>query len=194
LRSAAARNESEGNFRLAELRRVHCDSDGASHRRLASAAERKAIDRRYHGLAEVLDEIEDLLPETAGPLRIERSGMRQLADVGARYKCFVAGARQNDTLHRHVISRVLESRSNVCPRRRVQGVEHLGPIDGHVPDAVLLLIEHIDEPERCCCGLLLSYWRIDHVFSCLGGRVGRPCAQMKALRPVMALPRMRFWI
>jgi len=44
-----------------------------AHRGLSqAAAERKAIHRRYHGLAEVLDEIEDLLPETAGPLRIER--------------------------------------------------------------------------------------------------------------------------
>src|SRR5882762_6372254 len=89
LRAAAARNQSEGNFRLAELCRVHCDSDGASHRRLAAAAERKAIDRRYHGLAEVLDEIEHRLAETAGPLRIERGGFAKLADVGARDECFV---------------------------------------------------------------------------------------------------------
>src|SRR6267154_5256231 len=66
LRAAAARDESEGDFRLAELRRVHRDPDRARQCRLAAAAERKAIHRRYHGLAEVLDEIENLLAETAG--------------------------------------------------------------------------------------------------------------------------------
>ena len=77
------------------LAAVNRDPNRAGHRRLAAAAEREAIDRRDHGLAEVLDEIEDLLPETAGPLRIERSGMRELADVGARDERFVAGARQD---------------------------------------------------------------------------------------------------
>src|ERR1700674_2723 len=187
LRAAAARNKSEGNFRLAELRRVHCDSDRASHRSLAAAAERKAIDRRYHGLAEVLDEIKDLLPETARPLRIERSGFAKLADVGARYECFAARARQDDAMHCRIISRVLEGRSNVRPRRRVQGVEHLGPIDGHVGDGVLLLVEHIGEPEHRF-GLCLGYWRIHRVFSCVRGRADESCPQMKALSPVTALP------
>lgn len=60
LRAAATRDESEGDFRLAELRCLHRDPDRASHRRLAATAESKAVDRRYYGLAKVLDEIEDL--------------------------------------------------------------------------------------------------------------------------------------
>ena len=151
LRAAAARNESQLDFGLAELRVVHRDPDGASHRRLAAAAERKAIDRRDHRLAEVLDEIEDLLPETAGLLRLERRGMRELADVGARDECFVAGARQDDAAHCRVISRVLECGPQICPSRRVQGVEHLGPIDGHIGDGVLLLVQDIGE-WQCCVG------------------------------------------
>src|SRR5579859_2231734 len=75
LRAAPSRDEAQGDFRLAEPRRIHRDSDRASHRCLAAAAEREAIHRRDHGLAEVLDEIEHLLPKAAGPLRIERSGM-----------------------------------------------------------------------------------------------------------------------
>ena len=138
---------------------VHRDPDGASHRRLAAAAERKAIDRRDHRLAEVLDEIEDLLPETAGLLRFERRGMRELADVGARYECLVAGAGQDDAAHCRVISRVLECRSQIRPGRRIQGIEHLGPIDGHIGDGALLLVHDIRERQccrrrsgRCDCG------------------------------------------
>ncbi len=74
--------------------------------------------------------------------------MRELADVGARDECFAAGARQDGAVHRRVISRVLEGRSNVGPRRRVQGVEHLRPIDGHVGDAVTLFVLNVLELQR----------------------------------------------
>src|SRR5882672_3848137 len=68
LRSAAARNESQGDLGLAEFRGLHREPDGAGHRGLAAAAERKAIDGRDHRLAEIFDQIEDLLPEAAGLL------------------------------------------------------------------------------------------------------------------------------
>ena len=66
--------------------------DGAGHRGLAAATERKPIDGRDYRLAEILDEIKDFLSETAGLLRCERRGMRELTDVGARDKGFVARA------------------------------------------------------------------------------------------------------
>ena len=84
LRAAAAGKEPELHLGLAELGAFHRDPDGAGHRRLAAAAERKAIDGRDHRLAEIFDEVEDLLSETAGLLRLDRRGMRELADVGAR--------------------------------------------------------------------------------------------------------------
>src|SRR6202040_1333600 len=63
LGSATARNESERDLGLAEFCGVHRNPDRAGHRRLASATERKTIDGRDHRLAEVLDHIEDVLPE-----------------------------------------------------------------------------------------------------------------------------------
>ena len=72
LRAAAARKEPELHLGLAELGAFNRDPNGAGHRRLATAAERKAVDRRDHRLAEILDEIEDLLSETAGLFRLER--------------------------------------------------------------------------------------------------------------------------
>jgi hypothetical protein len=99
LRAAAAGKESELHLGLAELGGLHRDPNGAGHRRLTAAAKRETIDRRDHRLAEVLDEIEDLLSETAGFFRLERRGMRELADVGARDERFFAGARQDDAAH-----------------------------------------------------------------------------------------------
>src|SRR3984893_11556055 len=72
LRSAATRNESERNLRLAKFRGLYRDPDGAGHRRPATAAECKAIDGRDYRLAEIFDQIENLLPEAAGLLGFER--------------------------------------------------------------------------------------------------------------------------
>ena len=99
LRAATARNKSELDFRLAEFRGLHSDPDGAGHRRLAAAAERKPVDRCNHGLAEILDVIEHPLSEAARLLRLERGDMRELADVGTGDECLVAGARQDDAAY-----------------------------------------------------------------------------------------------
>ena len=148
LRAAAAGKETELHLGLAELGAVHRDPDGAGHRRLAAAAERKAVDGRDHRLAEILDEIEDLLSEAAGLFGVDRRGMRELADVGAGDERLVAGAGQDDAAHCSVVSRVLECGSQIRPGRRIQGVEHLGPIDRHIGDRTLLLVQDIRERQR----------------------------------------------
>ncbi len=71
LGSAAARNESQGDFGLAELRPLDGDPNRAGHRGLAAATQGKAIDSRNHRFAEILDEIEHPLPETAGLFSFE---------------------------------------------------------------------------------------------------------------------------
>src|SRR6202030_3069432 len=118
LRSAAARNESERDLGLAKFRGLYRDPDGAGHRRLATAAECKAIDGGDYRLADVLDEIEDFLSETAGLLGFERGHMGELADVGAGDERLVAGSRQNDAAYRSIVARILEGRSHILPGRR----------------------------------------------------------------------------
>ena len=83
----------ERDLRLAEFGTVHRDPDGARHRRLAAATERKAVDGRDHRLAEILDEIEHALAEAARPFGVDRGGLRELADVGAGDERLVASAR-----------------------------------------------------------------------------------------------------
>ena len=100
---------------------------------------------RDHRLAEILDEIENLLPEAAGLLGFERRDMRELADVGAGNERLVAGARQDDAAYCSVVSRILEGRSQILPGWRIQRVEHLGPIDGHIGDGALLLVQDVCE-------------------------------------------------
>src|SRR6202521_5957098 len=93
LRSAAARNESERDFGLAELRTLRRDPDRARHRRLTATAERETIDGRDNRLPQILDDIEHLLSKTAGLFCFVRRDMRELADIGAGDERLVARAR-----------------------------------------------------------------------------------------------------
>ena len=65
--------------------------------------------------------------------------------TGAGDKAFIAGARQDDSAYCSVVPRILERGPQVLPRRRIQSVEHLRPIDGHIGDGALLRIEDIRE-------------------------------------------------
>src|ERR1700676_1040322 len=107
--SAAAGKESQRDLRLAELRPIHRDPDGARHRGLATATERKAVDGRHHRLAQILDEIEHRLAEAAGLFRFDRGRPRELADVRTGAEGFVARSGQDDAAHGRVIACVLES-------------------------------------------------------------------------------------
>ena len=103
----------------------------------------KPLIGRDHRLAEILDEIEDLLAEAARLLCLERRDMRELADVGAGDESLVAGACQDDAAYRGVVARILEGRPQILPGRRIQRVEHLGPIDRHIGDCAFFLVEDI---------------------------------------------------
>src|SRR5262249_61276326 len=99
LRATAAREQSQLDFGLAELGVLDGDPDGACHGRFATTAERKTIDGCNHRFAEVLDEIEDSLPEAARPFRFERPDMRELADVCSGDERLVPSPREDDTAH-----------------------------------------------------------------------------------------------
>src|SRR5437870_2946547 len=143
--SAAARNDAQRNLGLAELRVLRGDPERASHGRLATAAERKAIDRGDHRLADILDQVENRLAERARLFSFDRRDTGQLVDVGSGDERLVAGPCKDDAAHGGVIPRVLEGRSEVLPGPPVQGVEHLRAIQRDVGDGALLLVEDVLE-------------------------------------------------
>ena len=67
-----------------------------------------------------------------------------LPEVGPAGKR-LAGSGENDAAHRGIVPRVLEGGPQILPRRRVQGVEHLGPVDGHIGDRAALLVQDVCE-------------------------------------------------
>ena len=128
--------------------RLRGDADGASHRRLAAAAERKAVDRRDHRLAEILDEIEDALSVSGltAPLR-RRSLASSLMSAPAMNALSPAPVRMTP---RTAASFCASSKAvaQVLPCRLVQGVEHLGPVERHIGDRALLLVQDIRKRQR----------------------------------------------
>ena len=80
------------------MRGVGRDAKRAGHRELAAAAEREAVDGGDDRLAEILDDVEDVLARQ----RVLAAGRRrlrgQLVDVGAGNKRLVA--RTGDDDHR----------------------------------------------------------------------------------------------
>jgi hypothetical protein len=203
--AAPARNETKRNFRLAELRGLHRDPHRASHRGLAAATQRKAIHGGDDRLAQVLDQVEDLLPEPARLFRFDRADMCELVNVGARDERFVAGARQDDAAYPRVVAGALERPSQIDPGRGIQSVQHLGPIDCHIGDRALGLVKHVCEVQRRHRRLWRRRNRIrfgSHVgFSCLKLRASEPASaparelrHTKAPMPVIALPTIRFCI
>jgi len=121
-RATAPGNKPECDFGLTKSRGLDRNPDRAGHRRLATAAECEAVDGRNHRLAKIFNQVEHVLPETAGLLGLECRELRQLADVGARDECLVAGAGQNGAPHFDIVARSLESGPQVTPCRRAQGV------------------------------------------------------------------------
>ena len=65
LRSTAARDYSQFHFRLTELRVLSSDSNCARHGCFASATKRETVHGRDHRLAEIFDQIENILSKRA---------------------------------------------------------------------------------------------------------------------------------
>src|SRR4030095_8645748 len=96
LRAAVSRNQAEVDLRLTDPRRIARDPQRTRHGKLASAAEREAIDGSDDRLAHVLDEIEDMLPGGGAVAAAGRRLLRELVDVGAGDEGTVASPGNDD--------------------------------------------------------------------------------------------------
>ena len=68
---------------------------------------------------------------------------RQLADVGARHKRFLAGARHNHDAHTVVVLQIENGATELVERPRVKGIEHFRAIDGDDGDGALALEKEV---------------------------------------------------
>src|SRR6266436_3433465 len=143
LRSAVARHDSDLHFGLTEPRSFRGDSNRAGHRQFTATTERKTIHSSDDRLAEVFNEVRKRL---AGPrflFRRERSIVGHFADVRASGKRLVSRSRENDSAHLGIVAGVFERGSQFGNGFRVQSVQYFGPVDGHIGNRALLLVQNV---------------------------------------------------
>ncbi len=145
LRPPTTGNQAQLDLGLPESCALHRNPQRARHRGLTASAEGKAVDRRDYRLAQVLDEIQHRLSETAGLLRFKGGDVGELTDIGAGNERFVTRTGENDPANAGIAPRIFEGRKQICPGRRVQCVENLRTIERYIRDTILLLVEDVLE-------------------------------------------------
>ena len=143
MRSSVAWDDADRHLRLAELRGLDGQSDRASHRQLAAAAQGEAVDGRDDRLAEVFDDRGEALPLSRLGLGLGRGVVGHLGDVRAGCKRLVARAGQDHAAHAGIVSGLVEDLAELGDRGLVEGVEHLRPVERHVGDRSLFLVENV---------------------------------------------------
>ena len=91
--SAVSGHQTEIDFRLTEPRRVGRNTERAGHGEFATAAQRVAVDRRDHRLAEILDQVEHVLAGQRVIASRRRRLLQEFVDVGAGDERLVARIR-----------------------------------------------------------------------------------------------------
>jgi hypothetical protein len=99
--------------RQAELRTVRCQPDRAGKGRFAAAAECETVHGRNYRLAQILDQVHEIVTAPSFLLGLDWSIGRNFVDVGAGDESLVARARKYDSLYFGVIPGVFETRSQV---------------------------------------------------------------------------------
>jgi len=69
----------------------------------------KPLIAAMNGLTKILDKVQNFLPVATRFFCFNCREVSELADIGARNECLVAGAGQNNATHCGVIPRILES-------------------------------------------------------------------------------------
>jgi len=71
--------------------------------------------------------------------------MSQFADVGSSDECLVAAAGQDHPSHFWIMLNLFEYGVQLFPSLLIKCVEHLGAVERHVRDAVLLSVQEISQ-------------------------------------------------
>src|SRR5579863_10118902 len=148
LRPAIAWDNPQLHLRLPQLGILTGQPNRASHRHLASATQRKSIDAGNHRLAQILDQIQDVLPAMRILLARDRIMLGQLANVSSGDKRLFARAGHNDNANRRIILNVMKRRPQLLHGSHVECVQNLGAVDGYVSNRVFLFQKYVFEVHR----------------------------------------------
>jgi hypothetical protein len=145
LRAAGARKQAELRLGKAELglAAIACDAGMTSEGRLEAAAERDPVNRRDHGLREVLDAVHHLVAFVARALAVG-FGLDGLEhrDVGARDEAVLLAGGEDDRLDVRVVFDLVEHRRERVDEVRLERVHRLtGDVHANDGYAVVALLD-----------------------------------------------------
>ena len=130
MRAADAGGDAEVDLGLAELRLLGGDNEVAQHGQFAAAAQGKAVDRGDDRLPEPGDAVVAEGEEIAR-VHLGIGLVRHLLDVGAGGEGLVARAGQDQAADAVIVLDRIEEVRQVPEQGRVEGIQRLGPVQGH---------------------------------------------------------------
>lgn len=129
LGAAVAGDDSQVDFRLAELRVRRRQTNRTRHSHLATAPESESVDRRNRRLSNGFQIPKNPRAALREPARINGAPARHALDVRAGDEGALARARQYQYLQRVIIPEFRNDASQFVHRIRVQRVQRLGTIE-----------------------------------------------------------------
>ena len=141
LRPAEAGCNPQAHLGLTELGLFTGQADVTGHGQLASAAQRKTVDRGDHRLGQILQLEEHISSADAEFLSVTGGKALHFPDVGPRHK---GAARTGEDDHIDLILSLHSFQNGVQIREdlTVEGIERIGPVDGDDSNVSLLLKLH----------------------------------------------------
>ena len=120
------------------------------------------VDRRDHGLAHVLDQVEDMLPALRVLLALRRPQRGELVDVGAGDECFFTRAGDDHDTNRRVLLQVQHGMPQFVGRRGIERVEDSGTVDREDRDGAVAFEEEVVKSHEVAGGCLPTGASIPH--------------------------------
>ncbi|VTR68962.1 hypothetical protein DESC_720340 [Desulfosarcina cetonica] len=141
LGAAGAGNHRQPGFGQAHAGPLGGDTDIRGQGQFGAAPQGDAVDRRDHRLVELLDGSEKIADGEDIFLDLQGRIGNPFLQVGTGAKGFLARAGDDDHAHAGVEANGGNLGLHGVQQRPVEGIHHLGPIQGDEQDAIVLLAE-----------------------------------------------------
>src|SRR5689334_4337731 len=143
LRARISRNDPEIDFWLTNPRGIRSNAQRARHCELTSATKAEPVYGGNHGLAHVLDQIEDMLSALRVFFALRRLQRRELVDVRPGDERFVTCTCNDDDTDVSVLLEMKNRASQLVGCWGVEGVQNSGAVDGEDRDGTVVLEQEV---------------------------------------------------
>ncbi|MNV67440.1 hypothetical protein D3C71_1602430 [compost metagenome] len=142
MRTAGTGEQAQVDFGKSQLGFLGHQADIERQQQLRAAAKRPAVDGANGGLVGYLEAAKDPVDHLRELLVVLKAlAARQVRNVATGHEGLVAGTGDHDHAHAGIALEVCQCGLQRQQRRRVQGIERLGPVDGQQAHGALALAQ-----------------------------------------------------